>query len=103
MRELVSMNPKTWEIPLFNLASISKFHTWTHACLALVLDHLSTLPAAAYAQELPGFGFPDLRAQVVHVFNCESFWIHTLRSASFRGRDPASCPSISDAENCSIR
>jgi uncharacterized damage-inducible protein DinB len=97
MRELVSMNPKTWEIRLFNLASISKFHTWTHACLALVLDHLSTLPPAAYTQELPGFGFPDLRAQVVHVFNCESFWIHTLRSASFRGRDPASCPSISDA------
>jgi uncharacterized damage-inducible protein DinB len=97
MRELVSMNPKTWEIRLFNLASISKFHTWTHACLALVLDHLSTLPAAAYTQELAGFGFPDLRAQVIHVFNCESFWIHTLRSASFRDRDPASCPSISDA------
>lgn len=82
---------------MFTLAGIRKLHSWTHASIALVLDHLSTLPAAAYTQELPGFGFSNLRAQVVHVFNCESFWIHTLQSSPFTDRLPADSPAVSDA------
>jgi len=66
---------------LFTLAGIRKLLSWTHASLALVLDHLSKLPSGAYTQEIPGFGFPDLRAQVVHVFNWESFWIHSIIGA----------------------
>jgi uncharacterized damage-inducible protein DinB len=83
---------------LFTLAGIGKLHSWTHASLALVLDHLSTLPAGAYTRELPGFGFPNLRAQVVHVFNCELFWIHALQSDPFTDRNPADLPAVSDAK-----
>jgi uncharacterized damage-inducible protein DinB len=82
---------------LFTLAGIRKFHNWTHASLALVFDHLATLPGAAYTQELPDFGFPNLRAQVVHVLNCESFWIHTLQSASYTNREAADLRAVSDA------
>jgi uncharacterized damage-inducible protein DinB len=82
---------------LFTLPGIRKLHNWTHASLGLVLDHLSTLPAGAYTEELPGFGFPNLRAQVVHVFNCESFWVHALQSTSFGDRKPADLPAVSDA------
>jgi uncharacterized damage-inducible protein DinB len=82
---------------MFTLAGIRKFHSWTHASIALVLDHLSTLPAAAYSQELPGFGFSNLREQIVHVFNCELFWIHTLQSSSFTDWKPADLPAVSDA------
>jgi uncharacterized damage-inducible protein DinB len=91
------MDPDSWGPALFTLAGIRKLHSWTHASLALVLDHLSTLPAGTYTQEVSGFGFPDLRAQVVHIFNCESFWVHTLHSNFFTDREATSVPAVSDA------
>jgi uncharacterized damage-inducible protein DinB len=82
---------------LFTLAGIRKFHDWTHASLTLLLDHLSTIPASDYAKEVPGFGFPTVRAQVVHILNCEGFWIHTLQTVPFEDRDPADWPTVADA------
>jgi uncharacterized damage-inducible protein DinB len=38
-----------------------------------------------------------MRAQVVHILNCEGFWIQTLQSASFVDRDTAGWPTVSDA------
>ncbi len=84
-------------LTLFTLAAIRKFHDWTHASLTLLLDHLSTIPATDYAKEVPGFGFPTIRAQVVHILNCEGFWIHTLQAVPFVNQDPARCPTVSDA------
>ena len=81
---------------MFTLAGMRKFHNWTHASLALVLEHLATLPASAFTRDLPNFGFPNLRAQVIHIFNCESFWVHILQSANFTDRKPADWPSVSD-------
>jgi uncharacterized damage-inducible protein DinB len=83
-------------LALFTLAGIRKFHNWTHASLTLLLDHLSTIPAGDYAKEVPGFGFPTIRAQVVHILNCEGFWIHTLQTLPFVDQDPAACPTVSD-------
>ncbi len=82
---------------LFTLAGIRQFHSWTHASLTLLLDHLSTIPAGDYAKEVPGFGFPSIRAQVLHLLNCEGFWIHTLQTAPFVDQDPAAWPTVSDA------
>ena len=67
-----------------------------------MLDHLSTIPASEYAREVPGFGFPTLREQVIHIFNCEGFWIHALQGQALQGlpyrdRNPAGCPSVADA------
>ena len=84
-------------LALFTLAGIRKFHNWTHASLTLLLDHLSTIPAGDYAKEVPGFGFPTIRAQVVHILNCEGFWIHTLQTLPFVDQDPAARPTVSDA------
>ena len=55
---------------MFTLDGVRKFHGWTHASLELVPDHLSTIPASDYVKELPGFGFPTLRAQAIR--RCES-------------------------------
>jgi len=55
---------------VFTIDGIRKFHGWTHSCLSLLLDHLSTMPTSDYSKEVPGFGFSTLRQQVVHVFNC---------------------------------
>jgi uncharacterized damage-inducible protein DinB len=82
---------------MFTLDGIRKFHRWTHASLTLVLDHLSTIPADVYAKELPGFGFSTLQKQVIHVFNCEGFWISTLQGLQYVDRDPTNFPAVADA------
>ena len=82
---------------MFTLDGIRKLHGWTHASLDLVLDHLSTIPESDYGKDLPGFGFPSLRRQVIHVFNCEGFWIRTLQGQPFANRPPDDYPAVSDA------
>jgi len=83
---------------VFTLPGIRQFHGWTHASLTLLLDHLSTIPASEYAKEVPGFGFPTIRAQVIHILNCEGLWIHTLQALPFVDQDPANWPTVSDAQ-----
>jgi uncharacterized damage-inducible protein DinB len=82
---------------VFTLDGIRKFHGWTHASLALLLDHLSALPTADYTEELPAFGFPTLRAQMIHICNCEGFWIHTLQGLSYADRKAQEYPAASAA------
>ena len=82
---------------MFTLDGVRKFHTWTHLSLSLVLDHLSTIPARDYARQLPDFGLATLQAQVIHILNCEGFWIHTLQSSRYVDRDLAQHPSVDDA------
>jgi uncharacterized damage-inducible protein DinB len=84
---------------LFTLDGIRQFHSWSHASLNLVLDHLATNPAQDYAREVPGFGFPTLREQVVHIFNCEGFWVHTLQGLPFVDRRVAACATVFDARH----
>jgi uncharacterized damage-inducible protein DinB len=38
-----------------------------------------------------------MRAQVVHILNCEGFWIHTLQGLSFKDQHPAEWSTVSDA------
>jgi len=81
---------------VFTLDGIRKLHGWTHASLTLVLEHLATIPAADYTRGVPAFGFPTLHRQVIHIFNCEGFWIHLLQGRVFRDRDPADWPGVSE-------
>jgi uncharacterized damage-inducible protein DinB len=83
---------------MFTLDGVGKFHEWTHASLALLLDHLSAISPTDYAKALPAFGFPTLQEQVIHIFNCESFWIHTLQGLPHVDRSPAECPAVVDAK-----
>jgi len=82
---------------VFTLDGVRKFHGWTHASLNLLLDHLSTINAGDYEKELPGFGFSTLQKQVIHVFNCEGFWIHTLQGLRYVDRGPDECPDVAAA------
>ena len=82
---------------MFTIDGIRKFHGWTHASLTLLLDHLSTLPASDFTRELPGFGRPTVQEQVLHIFNCEGFWIHLLQGRLFRPRKPDDGAGISHA------
>ena len=82
---------------MFTLEGIRRFHGWTHACLDVALDHLATLPASEYVREVPNFGFPTLRAQVIHIFNCEGVWIHRLQGLRYADRTAAEFPTVADA------
>jgi uncharacterized damage-inducible protein DinB len=82
---------------LFTLDGIQKFHGWTHASLNLLLDHLSKISPDDYVKELPSFGFSTLQKQVIHIFNCEGFWIHTLQGLLYVDRNRAECPDVAGA------
>ena len=82
---------------MFTLDGIRKFHSWTHQSLTLVLDHLSTISPSDYTKEVPGFGFPTLRLQVIHILNCERFWLHTLQRLPVQDRTPSDFPGIPEA------
>lgn len=82
---------------MFTLDGIRKFHSWTHASLTLLLDHLSTLPSGDFGKELPNFGFPTLREQIIHIFNCEGFWISTLQGLPYVDRSPAEFAAVAAA------
>jgi uncharacterized damage-inducible protein DinB len=84
------------EKSVFTIDGVRKFHGWTHASLNLVLDHLSTIPANDYVKDVSGFGFRTLREQALHIFNCEGFWVHTLRGLRYSDRSPQECPSVAD-------
>lgn len=82
---------------MFTIEGIREFHGWTHASLTHMLDHLSTIPANEYVQELPNFGFPTLHHQVIHIFNCEEVWIQALQKQPYVDRNAADCPTVADA------
>ena len=87
---------------MFTVEGIRKFHGWTHACIGVALDHLSTISAGDYGKEVPGFGFGTLREQAIHIFNCEGFWIHTLRGLPYVDRRPEACPAVADARTLQL-
>ena len=82
---------------MFTLDGIRQFHRWTHLCLDRALDHLATLPLSDYTKDVPGFGSPNLRAQVIHCINCEAFWIHMLQGDPYIDEDPSPFPTVADA------
>jgi uncharacterized damage-inducible protein DinB len=82
---------------VFTLDGAQRFHSWTHASLSLLLDHLSTIPRSDYVKELPSFGIPSLQKQVVHIFNCEGFWIRTLQGLQYVDCEPAEFLDVSAA------
>jgi len=82
---------------MFTLDGVRKLHSWTHASLTLLLDHLSTVPFGDYEEELPNFGIPTLREQMIHIFNCEGFWICTLQGLRYVDCNPAECPGVTAA------
>lgn len=83
---------------MFTIEGMRKFHGWTHASLDLVLDHLATLPAGRYVEQLPGFGFPSLREQAIHIFNCEGAWLHVLSGQRYIDRTVKDCPAVYDVK-----
>lgn len=82
---------------IFTFDGIRKLHRWTHASLSLLFDHLTTLSADEYVKELPGFGYPSVRDQVIHLLGCEARWVRRLQGIPTGTWDPARWPAVADA------
>jgi uncharacterized damage-inducible protein DinB len=82
---------------VFTVDGVQKLHSLTHASLTLLQEHLSTIPPDGYEKQLPTFGFPSLQKQVIHIFNCEGFWISTLQETNYIDRQPVEFPAVADA------
>jgi uncharacterized damage-inducible protein DinB len=83
---------------MFTLDGIRQFHTWTHASLTRLLDHIATLPGDSYTRQLSGFGFPTIREQVIHIFACEAHWISTAQAIPFDDWKIVDWPTVSAAK-----
>jgi uncharacterized damage-inducible protein DinB len=81
---------------VFTVDGVRKFHSWTHASLNLVLNHLSIIPTNDYVKEVSGFGFRTLREQMIHIFNCEGFWVQTLQGSRYADRPLEDCLLLAD-------
>ena len=81
---------------MFTQEGVRKLHHWTHASLTILLEHLSTLPPATYAKELHSFGFNTVQKQLVHIFNCEGFWISILQEGRHVEREPGEFSAVTD-------
>ena len=82
---------------MFTVDGIRKLHDWTHASLTLLLRHVSTLPSDAYTRELSSFGFNTVQKQVIHIFNCEGFWVSILQGRDYIDSKPSEFPAVGDA------
>jgi uncharacterized damage-inducible protein DinB len=82
---------------MFTVDGNRKLHQWTHACLTVLLSHVSTLPVDAYTRVLPSFGFNTVQKQVIHIFNCEGFWISILQGREYTDRNPDELSTVGEA------
>ena len=68
---------------MFTKSGIIELHATMHERLEFLLSHVATVPENLYHKEISGFGHPSIWKQLVHVLNCEEFWIHSLQDKAF--------------------
>ncbi len=81
---------------MFTRDGLRALHTWTHARLDLLLQHVQALPREAFTQELPGLGRASLRDQLVHILLSESAWVQGLQDAAPMPGSDAQYATIAD-------
>jgi uncharacterized damage-inducible protein DinB len=64
---------------MFTRAGILALHGWTHERVEFLMEHANTLTAAEFTQELPGFGYPSVRDQLMHMIGAEERWVLRLQ------------------------
>ncbi len=62
------------------MRSVRELHAVTHKRLALLLEHLGTMPAEMLSRHLQGFGKPTIARQVNHVLYSELAWVGALQN-----------------------
>ena len=78
---------------MFTKDGILALHGWTHARLDIVVEHAATLTADEFARELPGFGYPSIREQLMHTLGAEERWVLRLQDMPTRQWSAADFPT----------
>src|SRR5215831_3237996 len=79
---------------MFTKSGITELHKATHESVDMLLDHVATVPDALLRQSLPGFGFPTVWRQLVHILTVEEGWVHDLQFKEFTGWSEEQAPTI---------
>jgi len=79
---------------MFSKSGITELHNATHESVDILLEHVATVPDALLRKSLPGFGFPTVWRQLVHILTVEEGWVHDLQSKPFDGWFEEDCPTI---------
>jgi len=79
---------------MFTADGILYLHRLTHERLDTALDHAASLPPGLFTREVPGFGFPSLRNQLVHMLSTENGWVLDLQDLPSPRLDPADFPDV---------
>lgn len=60
---------------MFTRAGLLRYHELAHAGLKQLCEHVLTLEQAKFRTPVEGFGLPSVRAQLVHLLDCEYSWV----------------------------
>jgi uncharacterized damage-inducible protein DinB len=69
---------------MFSSDCLLKLHEWYCGSFDLLLAHCSGLPLEARHTKLAGFGWPTIHSQLMHVAECEAWWVATAQSQPFK-------------------
>ena len=81
---------------MFTKSGIAQMHAVMHERVDLLIAHVATLPDELRRKRLPGFGYPSISKQLVHILTCEEGWVHNLRNQLFRDWSEEDCPTLED-------
>jgi uncharacterized damage-inducible protein DinB len=81
---------------MFAKSGIIELHATMHDRLDLLLSHVATVPDDLCRKQISGFGQPSIWKQLVHILNCEEFWVHSLQNKAFADRLEEGFPAMAD-------
>jgi uncharacterized damage-inducible protein DinB len=68
---------------VFTKSGIGELHALTHERMTILLRHIESIPEHLHREPLPGFGFPTIWKQLIHIFSVEEGWVHDLQKKPF--------------------
>ena len=83
---------------MFAKSGIVELHATLHDRLDLLLSHVASAPDDLCRKQIPGFGHPSIWKQIVHILNCEEFWIHSLQNKGFADWHEEDFPTVADLQ-----
>lgn len=70
---------------MFTKSGMREMHAAMHQSLDVLLGHVATVPENRVHEPVPGFGFPTVWKQLIHLITCEEGWVCDLQAKPFAG------------------
>jgi uncharacterized damage-inducible protein DinB len=67
---------------MFTKQAVTTLHSEMHRRLDDLLNHAEQLQPGAFLENIPGFGRPSLRDQLVHIVATERYWVSAVQGLS---------------------